>query len=88
MAGSESCSCIISPSDPTSHKPAGGVATLASDAMKLAEVAPETGDYRRHRDLGRVQCCIIDSGQGYPIRIFNIYGWTGGEEKTDARGKT
>eukprot|EP00969_Alexandrium_andersonii_P107017 4720003-Alexandrium_andersonii.AAC.1 len=88
MAAKERTKLEIGPCDPDALKPAAGVAVAATRAMKLAALAGLPSSAKALAERGRLGAYVVDSGAGFPLLLFTLYGWTGGAEKAEARGKT
>eukprot|EP00969_Alexandrium_andersonii_P247839 10951578-Alexandrium_andersonii.AAC.1 len=88
LARTQKCRIDASPLDPFAAKPAAGVATLASDITRMARIEPTTSSLQEMRHQGRAEYTLIHTAMGFPLRIFNIYGWAGSSESAVRRAKT
>eukprot|EP00969_Alexandrium_andersonii_P372094 15480987-Alexandrium_andersonii.AAC.1 len=73
------------PVDPKSLRPSAGVAALARRAARLTPLEAADKHLRQAVSYGRFAAYLVDTGAGYPLRVFNVYAWLGYETRARAR---
>eukprot|EP00969_Alexandrium_andersonii_P070685 3120330-Alexandrium_andersonii.AAC.1 len=56
--------------------------------MKLARLQTTVSQFRQVFAAGRIDAYMFDSGRGFPIRVYNMYMWTGSQAKEAPRAMT
>ena len=79
---------LMSPSDPESAKPSGGVAILARRGWQLAQLAPRTPAFAQAQALGRALLALTSLPGGRPALLISLYGWTNGNRIPENAART
>eukprot|EP00969_Alexandrium_andersonii_P304073 13441697-Alexandrium_andersonii.AAC.1 len=74
-----------SPTDPGSLKPSAGVAVLANRCAMAVPAKARESKCNAMAAKGRLSISYVHVGLDAPVRLYNVYGWTGATERVPAR---
>lgn len=79
---------VMSPPDPESAKPSGGVAILAKRGQTLQACKPRSAPFESGYELGRLVMAMVTLGPRTTVLCISAYGWAGKHHDHDRHART